>query len=85
MLIEEYPEANGLYQVSSDPISKYELLQIFKKHYKKDISILRDEDFCNDKSLDSSRFREEFKYLPPSWDEMIQAMAEEHKKASQAS
>ncbi len=69
------PDLSGLYHVSSDPISKYDLLQCAKKSYKKDIEILPDENFFCDRSLDSSRFRQATGYNPPSWSEMIEEMA----------
>lgn len=70
----EFPNASGVYQVSSDPINKYELLLLCKEILGHDIEILRDEDFCCDRSLDSSRFRHEFGYNPPSWPAMIEEL-----------
>lgn len=67
----EHPHASGVYQVSSEPISKYELLLLFREKLNHDIEILPDETFCCDRSLDSTRFRREFNYTPPSWDAMI--------------
>ncbi|ACM19816.1 UDP-2-acetamido-2,6-dideoxy-beta-L-arabino-hexopyranos-4-ulose 3-epimerase and UDP-2-acetamido-2,6-dideoxy-beta-L-lyxo-hexopyranos-4-ulose 4-(Re)-reductase, putative [Geotalea daltonii FRC-32] len=68
------PQLNGLYQVSSEPISKYELLQLVAKQYNKDIQIRPFHDFHCDRSLDSSRFRNITGYTPPSWSEMVAAM-----------
>jgi len=34
-------------------------------------TIEANDEFVCDRSLDSSRFRTEFGYQPPSWDEMI--------------
>ncbi len=70
----ENPDMRGLYHVSSDRISKYELLSIIKKIYQKDIKI----DPCDnpkiDRSLDSSRFRATTGYRPPSWESLISKM-----------
>lgn len=66
---------SGLYQVSSEPINKFDLLMLAKKSFKKDIEILPDTDFFCDRSLNSSRFREVTRYQPPSWPEMIDEMA----------
>ncbi len=68
------PELSGLYHVSSDPISKYDLLQIAKASYKKDIIIKADTEFLCDRSLNSMRFRQATGYIPPSWQEMIDEM-----------
>ena len=68
------PGLSGLYHVSSDAISKYDLLNIVKKAYKKDIAIEPYDDFYCDRSLLSSRFREATGYQPPSWEEMIAEM-----------
>jgi dTDP-4-dehydrorhamnose reductase len=71
------PEINGLYHVSSDPISKYDLLQLAKRAYQKEIEIQPDQDFFCDRSLDSSHFRQDTGYQPPSWPEMIDKMADQ--------
>ena len=75
----EYPNAHGLYQVSSDPINKFELLQLFRKKLHPGIEIVADDSFCCDRSLDSSRFRREFKYAPPSWEIMVEELAQENR------
>ena len=70
----EYPSASGVYQVSSDPISKYELLLLVREKLRHDIEIIPDDFFCCDRSLDSSRFRAEFNYAPPTWPAMIEEL-----------
>jgi dTDP-4-dehydrorhamnose reductase len=69
------PDLNGLYQVSSDPISKYDLLMLAKTAFRKEIDIQPDEEFRSDRSLDSTRFREATGYQPPSWQAMLTEMA----------
>jgi dTDP-4-dehydrorhamnose reductase len=71
------PELTGLYHVSSEPINKYDLLQIANQAFGRKINILPDEDFFMDRSLDSTRFRQATGYKPPSWPEMIQEMAKD--------
>ncbi len=70
-----HPELGGLHHVSSNPISKYDLLQIVKQAYQKEVNILPDQDFFCDRSLDSTRFRQATGYHPPTWPEMIAEMA----------
>ncbi|MGV3628275.1 MAG: dTDP-4-dehydrorhamnose reductase family protein [Betaproteobacteria bacterium] len=67
--------AHGLYQVSSTPISKYDLLCAIRDHLSLDITIEPDDGFVCDRSLDSTRFRRDFAYTPPSWDTMIDELA----------
>jgi len=70
----EYPDASGVYQVSSDPINKYELLLLVREKLGHDIDIVPDNVFCCDRSLDSSRFRSDFNYTPPTWPAMIEEL-----------
>lgn len=70
------PSLSGLYQVSSDPISKYDLLSIARETFHKDIEIIPDAEVICDRSLISSRFREITGYQPPSWHEMLEELAE---------
>jgi len=72
-------DLTGLYHVSSDPISKYDLLQIAKQAYGKSISIQPNTDFRIDRSLNSTKFREQANYSPPTWQEMIREMASDNK------
>ncbi|MDX1810288.1 MAG: NAD(P)-dependent oxidoreductase, partial [Sulfurospirillaceae bacterium] len=65
---------SGLYHVSSDSISKYDLLNIMKKVYKKDIKINADDNFTLDRSLNSDKFKKITGYKAPDWNTMLQAM-----------
>lgn len=67
-------ELSGLYQASSNPISKYELLKIIKDVYKKDIKINPTDDFVLDRTLNSDKFKEATGYKSPSWEELVQTM-----------
>ena len=69
-----YERLSGLYHVSSEPISKYDLLRLVAKEYGKRTGIERDEEFACDRSLDSSRFREATGYEPPGWPELVARM-----------
>jgi dTDP-4-dehydrorhamnose reductase len=74
-LIVRHPEASGVWHVSSDPIDKYTLLNLIKKHYGLDTEIEVDDEFHCDRSLNSARFRERFQYSPPRWESMIEEMS----------
>jgi dTDP-4-dehydrorhamnose reductase len=68
------PELSGIYHVSSEPISKYDLLRLVAERYGKETEIAPDDDFVQDRSLDSTFFREKTGYQPPSWDKLIEMM-----------
>lgn len=69
-----HPEASGVYQVSSEAINKYDLLLLFREKLGHQVEIIPDETFHCDRSLDSTRFRQEFNYIPPSWPAMIEEL-----------
>lgn len=68
------PDLAGLYHLSSEPISKYDLLKLVAQEYDKDIGINPFEDFHCDRSLDSTRFRDATGYEPPNWAELVKMM-----------
>ena len=71
------PQLTGVYHLSSYPISKYELLQLINKEYGLGKEIKPDTSVVCNRILDSSRFRKETGFTPPTWPEMIQAMQSE--------
>ena len=52
-MLENHPSLSGLYQVSSEPINKFDLLNLVNETYSLDIEIEPDDDFVCDRSLDS--------------------------------
>lgn len=74
-ILMEHPETGGLYHVSSDPISKLDLLRLIKEKMGLGIEIIPAEEPRLDRSLDSTRFRKDFQYTPPTWEEMIQELS----------
>ena len=74
-VLERHPDLCGLWHVSSEAISKYELLNLVNQEFNLGVTIMRDETFVCDRSLDSTRFREATGYQQPSWREMISQMA----------
>ncbi len=73
-LIENHSNLHGLYHVSSEPISKFDLLCLLKKFYALPIEIEPDGDFKIDRSLNSERFRSETGFVPDEWSTMIGRM-----------
>jgi dTDP-4-dehydrorhamnose reductase len=74
-ILTEYPEKGGLYHVSSDPISKFDLLTLLKRKMGLRIEIVPTEEPRLDRSLDSTKFRKEFQYTPPTWEKMIEELS----------
>ena len=68
----------GIFHISSNPISKYELLSIVKEKYELNIKIASDEDYKIDRSLNSSKFQKFTGYRIKSWNDMISTMREEN-------
>lgn len=73
---------HGLYQVSSEPISKYDLLKLIAKVYSKKIKITPDDSISIDRTLNSKRFRLATGYKPLSWKRMIKMMHQDYKSVN---
>jgi len=67
-------DLSGLYHVSSESISKYDLLHLIKKYYNLTTAIEPYRDFSCDRSMRSEKFRTCTGYTPPGWDELISGM-----------
>lgn len=64
----------GIYNLSSKKISKYYLLKMIAKIYKKKIIIKKDFSKKIDRSLNSKLIKEKLKYSSPSWKKMLEKM-----------
>ena len=73
-IISDYPELNGVLQVASEPISKYDLLNLVKKTYSMNIIIEPDETVINDRSLNADKFRKKTNIKIPAWEYMIEEL-----------
>ncbi len=70
-VLEDQPDLTGVWQVASEPITKYELLRRLNERLNLDLDIERDESFVCDRSLDGSAFTAETGIVVPSWDDML--------------
>jgi len=70
------PELAGLYNISAEPISKYDLLKIVRNVYGKQIEIVPDDAVAIDRSLNSSALRMILGYIPPIWPDLVARMRE---------
>jgi dTDP-4-dehydrorhamnose reductase len=73
-LVKEHPKLEGVWQVASNPTSKFELLSLVEKYYKVGVDIQKDEKFHCDRRLDGSRFSAETGFVAPDWETMIAEM-----------
>ena len=64
----------GIINISSNPISKFEILKIIKKYYRINTEIIDDKSIISNRSLNFSLFKQKTGYSPPSWDLMIKEM-----------
>lgn len=68
------PDLHGLYHVSAAPISKRDLLQLMAAEYGVPTTIVPDDSFVIDRSLNSERFSAATGYVAPAWPALIKAM-----------
>jgi dTDP-4-dehydrorhamnose reductase len=68
------PGLSGLFQVASEPISKYNLLKLIAQVFGRQIKIIPNAELVINRSLDGSKFREATGFIIPSWGEMIEKM-----------
>jgi len=76
-VVEHHPELSGVYHVSSEPITKYNLLRLLRDAFGVQVEIEPCPEVCIDRSLNSTRFRAATNFTPPTWADMIQAIAED--------
>ena len=76
-IVANHPELHGLYHISSDPINKYDLLNMIKGALNLEITINEYTGFFVDRSLNSEKIRKILKYQPPTWQEMVQRLTAE--------
>ncbi len=73
-LIKHNIPIDGLYNLSSYKISKYDLLDLIINHFDLPIKLLKNNVFYCDRTLNSKRFFKKIKYKVPNWDKMISDM-----------
>lgn len=74
-VIERGTALTGLWHVSSEPISKYDLLRLLCEAYDKRVELEPYPDVQIDRSLVSDRFRAATGFRPASWEKMVERMA----------
>ena len=69
---------HGIYHISSDPISKFDLLKLIASRYQLQINVEPNDKVTVDRSLNSNAFRSISGYAPKAWPELINSMYEDY-------
>jgi dTDP-4-dehydrorhamnose reductase len=76
-IIETHRELKGVFHISSEPISKFDLLTKVNERFGLDVEISDAPEIKIDRSLDSTKYRNQTGFVPLTWDEMIERLASE--------
>jgi len=75
-ILVEHKKLFGVYHVASDPIDKYNLLSKLSEILQRNnLTIELDNTFVCDRSLNAERFNKTTGYAAPTWDDMLQELA----------
>jgi len=74
-IIENFPQLNGIFQVTSEIINKYELLCLAREAFGIDVKIEADDSVAMRRNLDGTKFRNATGYSTPSWRKMMTDLA----------
>ncbi|MHC1680312.1 MAG: dTDP-4-dehydrorhamnose reductase family protein [Methanomassiliicoccales archaeon] len=77
MVLDNKPILNGVWQVASDPISKFDLINMINIEGKTKATIMPNDMVVCDRSLDGHQFAQATGYNAPSWDDMIKSMVKD--------
>ena len=79
LLLADHPDLHGIYQIASSKISKYALLTLIRDEFdlRSVVSVVPDDEFVSDRSLNGSRFLESTGIGVHPWDYMVQVLARE--------
>jgi dTDP-4-dehydrorhamnose reductase len=74
-LIEAPSSPSGLFQVTSDTISKFDLLCLLKEAYGLDVAITPDPKFFCDRSMTGDKFKKATGQVCPAWPDLVAELA----------
>lgn len=74
-IIETHRELTGVFHISSEPISKFDLLIKVNERFGLDVEISDAPEIKIDRSLDSTKFRNQTGFVPLTWDQMMDCIA----------
>ena len=78
MVLQKFPTLSGLFQVVSEPISKYRLLCLFRDAYGLKLEIIPDDKEVLDRSMEGDKFLRTTGYVSPSWPELVSELAQDN-------
>ena len=73
-LINEYPNLYGIYNISSIPISKYDLLKLCNEYFDINATLEMDESYKSNKNLLSDKLYKEIGIEKPNWIDLIRQL-----------
>ena len=76
-IIIKYQNLSGVYHISTEPLSKFELLSLIKKAMGLSIEIEQYPGIKCNRSLDSTRYRDATGFAPLPWNEMVNELAQD--------
>jgi len=74
MLIDKKAITDGVWQVASDPISKFDLISKIDAEANTKVRITPNDQVICDRSLNGETFSRDTGYIAPDWDDMIKSM-----------
>jgi dTDP-4-dehydrorhamnose reductase len=80
-LVLSNPKLSGLYQISSEPISKFDLLSLIANTYKKKVFLTKASTPKIDRSLSYAKFKKQTGYKPKPWAQLVQEMHDNYKQS----
>jgi len=82
-IINYYPDLQGIFNISSKPITKYSLLNLINKHFKLEIQVEKDSKIKSNKVLISKKITEITDIEIPAWEDLIEEFREDCVKYSE--
>ena len=76
-LINFFPNLSGIYNISSKPISKYDLLKMCNEHFAINSIIEMDNSYKSNKNLISDKFFIEIGIEKPNWTDLIRQLKDD--------
>jgi dTDP-4-dehydrorhamnose reductase len=75
-----HPKLEGIYNLASSPISKFDLLRLISEIYDTSVTVIPDNSIKINRSLNASSFNTATQYVAPSWGELITVMRDDYSR-----
>jgi dTDP-4-dehydrorhamnose reductase len=77
LIIKEFPNLSGLFNVSSEPISKYNLIKLLNEKFNLMLTIDEENLYKTNKVLNSNKFFDILSVDSPTWEDLITELKED--------